>query len=153
MTFLTLAIHDLMATCNPTLPHTELGCREVNKYQRVTLDISCSIYMTEVGMNFLKTPSIMPHPLQDLTSLSSYRQNSKDFIEVLQPVKIPESLSQKEHYIPDWPQGKAGKGETNLSNPWSLLSPWALWGAHSLHSHFNWKFAVVTDQGLSLLNQ
>ena len=57
--------------------------------------------MTEVEMNFLKTPSIMPHPLQDLTSLSSYGQNSKDFIEVLQPVKIPESLSQKEHYIPD----------------------------------------------------
>ena len=52
-------------------------------------------------MNFLKTPSIMPHTLQDLTSLSSYRQNSKDFIAVLQPVKISESLSQKEHYIPD----------------------------------------------------
>lgn len=58
---------------------------------------------------------------------------------VFWPVKTPEVVRQKEQVIPRSSTGKTMKGK-NHSGPWSLLSPWAPWGACSSHSHFDWKF-------------
>lgn len=57
--------------------------------------------MIEVGINFLKVLPILPYHLQDLTFLSSYRENSKDFVTVYWLVETPEPLKQKEQVITD----------------------------------------------------